>query len=73
MLISVELGMEKDVLNKVKLLPGIKEAYVTYGVYDLIVVIEAQTVDRLNQIIANKIRILPALKSTLTMIADEKG
>jgi len=50
---------------------NVREVHVTYGVYDLIVFIEAENQNRLKEVITDKIRSLPGLKTTLTMIAVE--
>ncbi len=71
MLINTELGREKDLLHQLKFVQNVKEVHVTYGVYDLIAIIEAETQDSLKQVISNKIRSLPGLKTTLTMIVVE--
>ena len=46
----------------------VKEVYGVYGVYDLVVRIEADTLQELKDAISNKIRILENVRSTLTMI-----
>jgi DNA-binding Lrp family transcriptional regulator len=70
-LISADLGQEKNLLDRIKLVKGIKEAHMTYGVYDLIAIVEAETQDGLKQVITNRIRSLPGLKTTLTMVIVE--
>jgi len=70
-LISTEIGAEKDVLEKLRDIPEIKEAYVVYGVYDVVAKVMVDSVDGLREIITSKIRKLNRVRSTLTMIVVE--
>jgi DNA-binding Lrp family transcriptional regulator len=67
-LINVESGMEDQVLNKLKGIEGVEEAYYSYGVYDIISKIQAQTMDKLKDKVIKNIRTLPHVRSTLTLI-----
>ncbi|MCI4396286.1 MAG: Lrp/AsnC family transcriptional regulator [Desulfurococcales archaeon] len=70
-LINAEIGSEEEVFNEVTKVNEVTEAYVVYGVYDVIIKIEADTMDKLKEIIASQIRKLPKVRSTLTMIIVE--
>jgi DNA-binding Lrp family transcriptional regulator len=70
-LINAEIGSEEEVFNEISKVEGIKEAYIVYGVYDRIAKIEAETMEKLKETIANRIRKLPKVRSTLTMIIVE--
>lgn len=72
-LINAEIGSEDDVLKEMKKIPNVKEAYVVYGVYDIVGKVEADTMDKLKEIITWKIRRLEKVRSTLTMIVVESG
>jgi DNA-binding Lrp family transcriptional regulator len=67
-LINSEAGAEKQILNELKRMKEVKEAYVVYGTYDVIVKIEAETMEKLKEIITWKTRRLDNVISTLTMI-----
>lgn len=67
-LINTDVGTEEEVLNQIKNISGVKEAYMVYGIYDLYTRIEANTVEELKNIISTKIRRLPRVRSTITMI-----
>jgi DNA-binding Lrp family transcriptional regulator len=67
-LINTEIGFEEDVLRELKRTPNITEAYVVYGVYDIVAKVEAESMDRLKEIVTWKIRQLEKIRSTLTMI-----
>ena len=67
-LINTELGQETDVLNRLKELNEVKEAHLVYGVYDIIVRVETDTMQELKDVVSWKIRRLDKVRSTLTMI-----
>ena len=70
-LMNVELGSDQKVLNEVRKVPNVKECHRVYGVYDMIVKVEADSMDKLKEIITSKIRRLDGVRSTLTMIVME--
>jgi len=70
-LINAELGMEEDLLQELRKIGDIKEAYVTYGVYDVIVKAEAENMENLKELVALKIRRMKEVKNTLTMTVAE--
>ncbi len=68
MLITVEVGTEKGVLEALNEIPEAQEVYLVYGVYDIIVKIKADTIKVLRDTISFKIRRLSEICSTVTMI-----
>ncbi len=70
-LINTEIGTEQDVFEQLSKIEGVKEAYIVYGVYDIVAKLEAENMDSLKEIVANKIRKLDRVRSTLTMIVVE--
>jgi len=71
-LINTEIGSEDNVLEEIRNIPNTKEAYITYGVYDIVAKIEASSIDELEDTIASKIRHLKKIESTLTFLVMEK-
>jgi len=67
-LINVESGSEDEVLKKLKKVEGVEEAYFSYGVYDLVTKIKADSMDQLKEMVTRKIRALSNVRSTLTLI-----
>lgn len=67
-LINVETGADIDVLQALKNINYVKEAYQVYGVYDIIARVEAETMDKLKDIVTYQIRRLDKVRSSLTMI-----
>ena len=69
-MLHVDLGCERDVLRELRGMNGVVEAYVVDGVYDVVVVLEAESLDDLRNLIS-KVRGMDNVQSTLTMIAVE--
>jgi len=67
-LINAEIGSEGEVLNELKKVEGVEEAYSVYGVYDVIAKVTADSMDKLKDIVTWRIRRLNKVRSTLTMI-----
>ncbi|MCL2135161.1 MAG: Lrp/AsnC ligand binding domain-containing protein [Candidatus Bathyarchaeota archaeon] len=70
-LLNVEASSEDQVLNQLKEISIVKEAYVSYGVYDLIVKVHADTMEEMKETISHKIRNIKQIRSTLTLIVVE--
>jgi DNA-binding Lrp family transcriptional regulator len=71
-LINVESGSEDEVLRELKKLEGVEEAYFSYGVYDLITRVKADTMEDLKDMVSRRIRTLNKVRSTLTLIMMEE-
>lgn len=67
-LINADLGSEEEIVSELKKIEGVKEVYMVYGVYDIIAKMEAETMDKVKDIVTWKIRRLDKVRSTLTMI-----
>jgi DNA-binding Lrp family transcriptional regulator len=70
-LINAEPGEEENLLSKLKGIEGVKEAQLVYGVYDVVVKVEAKNMDDLKELIAFNIRNLSEVRSTQTMTVVE--
>ncbi len=71
-LINTETSSEDYVLKQLKNVSGVRQAYISYGVYDLIVKVQTDNMDELKEIVSYKIRTLDKVRSTLTlMLVDE--
>lgn len=71
-MISAEIGRERDVATELETIQNVKEVHVTYGVYDVIAKVEAESTEKLKETITNRIRSLDHIKSTLTMVVVEE-
>ena len=70
-LINTDAGGEDEVFEKLKNMSEVTEVHVVYGVYDVVVKVEADSMDKLKDFVTNTIRKLPKVRSTLTMIIVE--
>jgi len=70
-LVNVEAGTDKEVLDNIKQVPEVKAAYMVYGVYDIIVMLESDSLERLREMVSKRIRQLDKVRSTMTMIVME--
>jgi len=68
-LVLATAGKEREILEKLKEIPEVKEAYMVYGEYDLLLKVESETLKDLDDIIMGKIRKLPEVQLTSTLIA----
>ncbi len=71
-LINVESGAEEEVLEQIRKSEGVEEAYYSYGVYDIIAKIRAETMEKLREAVSQKIRTVNKVRSTLTLIMMEE-
>lgn len=71
-LVHTESGTENEVLKTIKKVSGVEEAYSVYGVYDIIAKVQAETMDKLKEMVTWHIRRLDKVRSTLTMIVTEE-
>jgi DNA-binding Lrp family transcriptional regulator len=71
-LVNVQPGAEEEVLNKLKTFENIKEIYGIYGIYDLLVKIEADSLEKIKETVDLKLRKLDKVRSSITMIVIEK-
>jgi len=71
-LINVESGSEEEVLEQIKKLEGVEEAYFSYGVYDIIAKIKSETMAKLRETVTQKMRTISKVRSTLTLIMMEE-
>ena len=71
LLINADLGAEQALVKELKAVENVKEVYFVYGVYDIVVKVEAESVEKVKDTITWKIRRLEKVRSTLTMIVIE--
>ena len=70
-LINVESGSEEEVLDKLSEVAGVEEAYYSYGVYDIIAKVRADSMEGLKDLVSRNIRGVSKVNSTLTLIIME--
>ena len=67
-LINCELGSEEVVISELKSIEGVKEVHGTFGAYDILAKVESDQVEKLRETITWKIRKIPKIRSTLTLM-----
>jgi DNA-binding Lrp family transcriptional regulator len=67
-LVNAILGKEYEALEDLRKLPGVKEAHLITGQYDIILFIEAKSMKQLNDILTWNIRRQKNICNTITMI-----
>ena len=67
-LITLNPGSEKNILQKVSCFKEVTRVSMTYGEYDALVQVSAESLDQLNQFLTDKLRVLPDIFQTATLI-----
>jgi DNA-binding Lrp family transcriptional regulator len=70
-LMNAELVSEESIVNELKKIDLVKHVYQVYGVYDIVALVEGESMDKVKETITWKLRKLNGVKSTLTMIVME--
>ena len=70
-LVNCELGAEEEVISGLRTLEHVKNVYGTFGAYDIIAEVDADTNDKLRETITWKIRKMNKIHSTLTLTVVE--
>ena len=70
-LVNVDVGTESRIINELKNVPEVAEAWAVYGVYDIVVKVKADNPDELKKIVLERIRKIEGVRSTLTLIPIE--
>jgi len=67
-LITLNPGSEKNILEKVAEFEEVTKVNMTYGEYDALVLVESETLGQLNDFLTDKLRVLPDIFQTATLI-----
>ena len=67
-LLNTELGMESKIIEALNGVDEITSIHSLYGIYDLIIEMEADTMDKIKEVVFNKVRRLDNVKSTITLL-----
>ena len=67
-LVNTEMDSQSSVIEHLRKVEGIEEAHALYGVYDLIVKIKANSIDKIKEIINQYIRRLNGVTNSLTLM-----
>ena len=66
-LLNCDLGAEEYIIEELKHIQQVTNAYVTFGAYDVIVEIDADSQEIFDETVALKIRRLTRIVSTMTL------
>jgi len=66
-LVNTDLGSDDELQSELKKVEGVVGVYQVYGVYDLLVEVEAESDQKLKETIFSRIRVLKHVRSTLTL------
>ena len=67
-LMNTELGEEAATVKALSEMEGIKRVYALYGIYDVIAEVEAESMDKIKELVFTKIRRLENVRTTITLI-----
>jgi DNA-binding Lrp family transcriptional regulator len=70
-LFNILPGTEHQVSNDAKKIRGIEAVFISYGVYDLIVRVKADSMDELKELLTYQLRKITNVTSTLTLMETE--
>lgn len=71
-ILNTDIGKENEVAEKVSRIPGVESSHVVYGVYDIVAKVTSDTSDQLDSAIIERIRQVPFVRSTLTLIVSRE-
>ena len=66
-LLNCDLGAEEYIVEELKQIPEIKKAYLTFGAYDVIAEVHAETQEDFEKTVSNKSRRRSRVVSTMTL------
>ena len=66
-LLNCDLGAEEFIIEELKQIPQVTHAYITFGAYDVIVEIDADSHEDFDETVSIKIRQLTRVVSTMTL------
>jgi DNA-binding Lrp family transcriptional regulator len=71
-LVNCTLGSEEKIIDEIAKLSDVKEVRGTYGVHDVFVKVKSENTETMNHTITNRIRKIPGITSTVTLVVIEE-
>ncbi|RDE15396.1 MAG: hypothetical protein C4K47_02845 [Candidatus Thorarchaeota archaeon] len=65
---KVESSKSREVLNRVKKIDGVQEAYIIYGAYDLLLKASFKTPEALSSFVVDTLRKIDGIRDTVTNV-----
>ena len=72
-LVSTRTGEVREVVRNLRRLKGVVSANATFGPYDAVAVVEAESVRGLGDLVTGQIQPIPGVEETLTCLAVDEG
>ena len=66
-LLNCDLGAEEYVVEELNNIPEVTNAYVTFGAYDVVAIVNADTQEAFEETVSIKVRRLSRVLSTMTL------
>ncbi len=60
-------------VNQIRTIPNVIEVHVVFGVYDIVAIVEADTLEKVKETVTHRLRTLEKIRSTLTMIVVDES
>ena len=73
LLAEADVGRLDEVLRRLRAVPGVTEVQAVTGPFDLIVKVEAPHINQALDTVVHKIRRIPGIKSTETLVTVASG
>jgi DNA-binding Lrp family transcriptional regulator len=67
-LVVTQPGDTKNVVNALRAIPGVNELHEVMGPYDIVIEIEVQSLSDVPPILSDKIRTIPGIESTTSLV-----
>ena len=67
-LVNTDSNTQDTVLKSLRQVDGVEEAHALYGVYDLLIKIKANSIDKLKEITKLRIKTIAGVKNSLTLM-----
>jgi DNA-binding Lrp family transcriptional regulator len=68
LLVETDVGKLEDVLKRMRAVPGVAEVQAVTGPFDLIVKVQAAQINQALDVVVHKIRRIPGIKATETLV-----
>jgi DNA-binding Lrp family transcriptional regulator len=71
-LINTTVGSQSQVLTDLRKTLGVETAYSSQGIYDLVVEVQAKSLDELKTLVFHHIKQIRNIRATLTLTVDKE-
>lgn len=67
-LCKLSAGQEQETISRIRAIEGVTDVYLVFGGWDAILSAEADTVDKLSNLIVSQVRHTPGVSATETLV-----